>query len=194
MTTSKTTATPALVRDLELMSGDILLLQIKGWIGWLVWLMQAINRDTSRWTHAAIVLNDGTVFEAQPGGAVITSLSEYADRPGAVVRYYQSPCHGRPSEYELLPLAPHMNPLRREDIDATARREIGIGYNWGTYVYLALYRFGVRPEWLKRRVQRDERMICSQAVDLVYSLCNLALFADGRMPYDVTPGDLARLV
>ena len=181
------------IEQLELKPGDIILLQIKGWVGRAVWLMQLINRDASKWTHVGIVLPDGKLFEAQPGGAVISSLADYAGRPAAIVTKYQRPKHGIPTEYELADLAPHLTDFKREEISRTAANLLDVGYNWGTYVYLALYRVGVRPKWLKQRVQDDDRLICSQAADLVYSLCNIALFADGRMPYDVTPGDLARL-
>jgi hypothetical protein len=181
------------VRDLDLQPGDLLLLKIKGWVGRAVWLMQLFNGDASPWTHVAIVLDDETVFEAQPGGAVITPLKEYADRPGAVVRSYQAPVPGRPKDTWLRSLEPILTENRRREIVQTARRHVDIGYNWGTYVYLAAYRLGIRPQWLKHRVQNDDRLICSQAADLIYDLCNVHLFADGRMPYDVTPGDLATL-
>lgn len=177
-----------LVRDLSLEPGDILLLRISGFVGWVVWLMQAINRDLSYWTHAAVVLDDGTVFEAQPGGAVITPLSKYLDRPGSVVRYYQT--FGG-----LMPLAYVMTPGIRAAVvrEARAMHDRGYEYAWSTYLYLALVRFGVKPNWVKWRVQQFDRGICSQAADLLVSDATVHLFSDGRMPYDVTPGDLARL-
>lgn len=187
-----------LVKKLHLQPGDILLLQIKGWVGKAVWFMQAINRDTSRWTHAAIVLDDNTVFEAQPGGARITPLSKYADRPGTVVQFYQKPhtvgggvAHG----YLLSPLMPLMTEARRAAIvrDARLMFKNNYRYAWSTYLYLSLVRLGIRTDWLKTQVQNPDIGICSQAVDLIYSDNTLHLFADGRMPYDVTPGDLATL-
>jgi hypothetical protein len=185
----------ALVKDLDLRPGDIILLQIKGWVCRAVWFMQLVNGDASKWTHVAIVLDDDTVFEAQPGGAVITPLAEYADRTARIVRFYQEPGRlaGLAVPYRLRALDDVLTDNRRREIVATARRHVDIGYNWGTYVYLAAYRVGIRPRWLKNRVQNDERLICSQAADLIYDLCNVHLFADQRMPYDVTPGDLATL-
>lgn len=183
----------ALVRDLHLKPGDILLLRIEGFVGWLVWLMQVINRDTSYWTHVAVVLDDDTVFEAQPGGAVITPLSKYLDRPGAVVSYYQRPMPGRPKEYELAPLANVLNESLRARIVRRAREMKDLGYNWTTYFYLAAFRLGIKPRWLRWRVQNSDKVICSQAADLIYDDEGVHLFADGRMPYDVTPGDLGTL-
>jgi hypothetical protein len=154
--------------------GDIGLTQIKGIVGWLVRLLQCINGDFSKATHVFVVLDDDTVFEAQPGGAVITPLSEY---DGRWVRYVDWP----------------LTPEKRFRIVARARQYVGIGYNWTTYFYLAAYRLHIRPQWLKDRVQKDKRMICSQAADKIYADENEHLFSDGRMPYDLTPGDLARL-
>lgn len=184
-----------LVKDLRLLPGDIILLRIEGFVGVMVDVMQRINLDTSYWTHAAIVLDDETVFEAQPGGSRITPLSKYADRPGTVVSYYQRPKPGNPTEYELLPLANILNGSRRASIvrDARAMYKKGYQYAWATYFYLALVRFGIRPNWVRWQVQNPDVGICSQACDLLYDDNGVHLFADGRMPYDVTPGDLGKL-
>src|SRR5690606_7833098 len=66
-------------------------------------------------------------------------------------------------------------------------------YAWATYPYIALYRFGIRAEWLRWHVQEPDAGICSQAADLLLADNTIHLFADGGMPYDVTPGDLATL-
>lgn len=177
------------VKDLDLKPGDILLLRIEGFVGLMVDIMQRVNRDTSYWTHAAMVLEDDLLFEAQPGGAVITPLSKYANRPGSVVRYQQNPSNPK----TLMPLASTLTNATRKQLARLARESLDIGYNWGTYGYLALTRFGVNARWIRRRAQDERRLICSQAVDLVYNKCDVHLFADGRMPYDVTPGDLGTL-
>lgn len=184
-----------LVSDLDLKPGDILLLRIEGFVGLMVDVMQRINGDTSYWTHAAVVLDDDTVFEAQPGGSVITPLSKYADRPGSVVRYYQKPKQNNPREYELRPIASFMTDTRRASIvrDARAMHVKGYRYAWSTYFYLALVRFGVKTNWVRWHVQNPDQGICSQAADLLVADNAVHLFADGRMPYDVTPGDLATL-
>lgn len=184
-----------LVKDLDLKPGDVLLLRIEGFVGFMVDVMQRINRDTSYWTHAAVVLDDDTVFEAQPGGAVITPLAEYSDRPGSVVRYYQRPKQNTPTEYELAPFAEFMNGSRRASIvrDAREMHARGYQYAWSTYFYLALVRFGVTTNWVRWHVQNPDRGICSQAADLLLADNAIHLFRDGRMPYDVTPGDLATL-
>lgn len=186
----------AMVKDLDLRPGDILLLQIEGLVGLAVRALQWINKDASKWTHAALVLDDDTVFEAQPGGAVITPLSKYANRPGVRVALYQAPVNlaGEAIGYRLTLLDDVMSYDIRQNMVTQARGMAGLGYNWTTYFYLAAYRLGIRPRWLKVRVQDDKRCICSQAVDLIADDNTIHLFADKRMPYDVTPGDLATLV
>lgn len=154
--------------------GTIGLTQIKGIVGWLVRLLQYLNGDFKKPTHVYVVLDDGTVFEAQPGGAVITPLSEYDDRWKVYVDI-------------------DLTSEQRYRIVRRARTYVGIGYNWTTYFYLAAYRLHIRPQWLKDRVQKDKRMICSQAADKIYADEGVHLFNDGRMPYDLTPGDLGRL-
>lgn len=158
----------------EPLPGDIGLTKIKGFVGFLVRLMQFLNGDFAKPTHVYVVLDDGTVFEAQPGGAVITPLYEYDNRW---------------REYVDWPLTDEA----RVRIVSRARTYVGIGYNWTTYFYLAAYRLHFRPQWLKDRVQNDKRMICSQAADKIYADENEHLFNDHRMPYDLTPGDFGRL-
>lgn len=186
----------AKVKELDLRPGDIILLQIKGPVGLMVRVLQWVNGDTSKWTHAGVVLDDDTMFEAQPGGAVITPLSKYADRPGVRVAFYQAPVDlaGDAIAYRLTLLDDVMSYNIRRNMVTQARGMAGLGYNWTTYLYLAAYRLGIRPRWLKVRVQDDRRCICSQAVDLIADDNTIHLFADKRMPYDVTPGDLATLV
>lgn len=170
--------------------GDLVLLRIKGLVGKIVWILQAINGDTSPWTHVGIMLDDGTIWEAQPGGSVTTDWAKYRKRGHDIVRYhqYRETYHGEVLRKKLdLTLG-----QRRRIVQAA--RDIGtVGYNWTTYFYLAAFRVGIRPRWLKNRVQEDKRMICSQAADAIYNWAGIQLFDDGRMSYDVVPGDLARL-
>ncbi len=153
--------------------GDIGLTKITGFVGVLIRGLQFLNGDFARPTHAFLYLGDGMVFEAQPGGAVISPLSEY---------------DGRWVEYVDWPLTDD----QRARIVARARTYVGVGYNWTTYFYLATYRFHIRPKWLKDRVQRDKRLICSQAVDKIYEEEGVHLFTD-VFPGNVTPADLGRL-
>lgn len=157
--------------------GTIGLTRIQGIAGFFVWLGQAINGDFSRWTHAFIVLDDETVYEAQPGGAVITPLSDYDDRKVAYIDW---------------PLTEE----QRAGIVASARELVGVGYNWGTYLYLAAVTFKLpfSSRILRRHLRKSKKLICSQACDFIYWENGVHLFTDGRKPFDITPGDLARLL
>jgi hypothetical protein len=50
-----------------------------------------------------------------------------------------------------------------------------------------------KPPWWVKRLSSDHRYICSQLVDAAYRSAGIHLFADGRLPGLVTPGDLYTL-
>ena len=54
----------------------------------------------------------------------------------------------------------------------------------------SLLQFGVRPAWLRVRVSRSDRLVCSQLVDTAYQAAGIHLFSDLRSPQDVTPGEV----
>ena len=154
--------------------GTFFLARIDGPIGVLVALGQWLIGDASRYSHAGIVLDDGTVMEAMPTGARIAPLQAVLDR--------------RPLAFSW---AVPLTEAQRADIVAGARAMEGARYGFAAYLHLALLSFGVRWPWLNGRLQRDRRLICSQLVDLVYADAGVHLFTDGRAPFEVTPGDLA---
>lgn len=154
--------------------GDIGLTKIRGFAGKFVFLGQWFVGDLSPWTHAFILLDDDTVIEAMPGGARITPLSDY---------------EGREILWSEFPLADE----QRLRIVAEARSLEGTPYSFADYVALFLERVGFRFGIVKRYVTSSGHMICSQLCDEVYRRCGIHLFDDGRMPQDVTPGDLHRV-
>jgi hypothetical protein len=181
--------------------GDIGLTWITGWTGFWVSIGQWIAGDGGRWpwsrirmakkiiriqsgkkakfprgfpTHAFTFLPDGMIFEAQPGGAVISPVARYADKPILIAR---------------LPLTDD----QRAHVPLVVMGLLGTPYSFLDYVYLGLWRLGIRPEWLKEAVRRSGHMICSQSADKVAELLGFHLFTDGRLNQDVTPGDLFEL-
>lgn len=153
------------------------LTRIGGLLGMLISLGQWIVGDASRYSHAFVVLDDGTVMEAMPSGARIAPLADVLVR--------------RPLAFSwAIPLTP----AQRSDIVQEARELVGAGYGFSAYLHLALSRFGIRWSWLIRYLERNERLICSQLVDLVYRRAGVQLFDDGRACHDVTPGDLANVL
>jgi hypothetical protein len=140
-------------------------------------LGQWIVGDASRYTHAFVVLDDGTVMEAMPSGARIRTLQHGLS-------------HHPISFSWVIPLTD----AERARIVAEARACEGVRYGFSAYLHLALSRFRIRWPWLVRYLNRNGRMICSQLVDAVYARAGVKLFDDGRAPFDVTPGDLANLL
>lgn len=160
----------------NLQPGDFGLTQIAGAGGVFVRFGQWLNGDGfSEFEHAFLYLGDGQIIEAEPGGARITDLSEYAD---FTVQWSSG----------IIPLTAG----QRTAIVANARKYQGTPYSFLDYFALAARRLHLEPAeiLLKERVQDSEHLICSQLVDQVYTDSGVHLFNDGRWPGDVTPGDL----
>lgn len=169
--------------------GEMGLTWITGWTGFWVSVMQWLAGDGGLWpfrryreklrrgypTHAFMVLPDGMIIEAQPGGARIGSIDRYK---------------GRTVLYSKLPLTD----VQRSQVLPVAGRYEGVPYSFLGYLYLGLWRLGIRPEWLRYRVQSTGHQICSQLCDQILSDVGFHLFDDGRLPQDVTPGDLFSLL
>lgn len=159
--------------------GSFGLARIGGIVGWFVWLGQRISGDGSKWTHAFFILDNDEIIEGQPGGAGIESIEQYTSRTEVK---FVDPLRGRPL------------PELRAQLVATARSLNGTKYSWLNYPALGLYALGIKPRLLRSWVRNPKSgMICSQLVDYIYMVNDIHLFADGREPMDVTPGDLANL-
>lgn len=154
----------------QIKAGDIGLTKIEGLLGFFVMLGQALAQDASRYTHAFIVLDDETVIAAQPGGARIDLLSDYANKAVYLQR--------------------DLTDEQRATIVNEARSLEGLPYSFLDYLAIALARFGIKPKWLKRYIANTGHMICSQFCDEIYRRAGINLFNDGRLPQEVTPGDL----
>ena len=154
--------------------GDFGLAQISGVLGFAIKVGQLLNGDTSRYTHAFIVLDRYTVMEAQPGGARVASINLYKNA----------------AVFSGIPLSDE----QRERVVAIARSLEFTPYGFWDYLALALTRLRIPSGWLRRRVADSGHMICSQLVDQVYTRAGIKLFTDGRLSQDVTPGDLANLL
>lgn len=158
----------------QIKAGDIGLTSIGGLLGFFVMIGQALAQDASKYTHAFIVLDDNTVIAAQPGGARIDSIDLYKNK--------------------AIYLQMDLTDVERRDIVKEARKLEGLPYSFLDYLALALARFGIKPQWLIKYITDTGHMICSQMVDEVYRRCNIHLFKDGRLPQDVSPGDLLYVI
>jgi hypothetical protein len=145
-------------------------------MGAAIGLGQLLNGDASRYTHAFILLDDGTTLGAYMGGAKIITLEEETRR------------HGQPG-YLRYPLSY----AQQLSVVSIARSYVGTPYSLVEYPALAAVRLGLPNEALCRYVADSHHMICSQLVDQIYLDAGIHLFSDGRSPGAVTPGDLGNL-
>jgi hypothetical protein len=129
----------------------------------------------SHFNHAFVVIEDGMVVEAQPGGAVIAALG---DRTGVVYSTGSVDLHDSD----------------RTIICRAAKALVGTPYGWLDIASIGLLQYGVRLKPVRDRVLRRDELICSQLVDTAYAIAGVHLFQDGRLPLDVTPGDLAKRI
>lgn len=156
--------------------GDIGLTRIEGALGVAVkWGQAMVDGYLSNWTHAFVVLDNGEIAEAQPGGVRVITLDEYRDRE---VIY---------SQFEL-------SEAERLDIVRFARSKVGTPYSFLEYLYLVLNKFKRTPAWLVRLIEDENHLICSQFAALCYLKAGVPLFSDGDLDMDVTPGDIAYMI
>lgn len=146
-------------------------------VGPFSWLTRLVTR--SHYAHAGFFVTAGTVVEAEPGGARLTPWSHFT---GKVVRTSA----GVPG-FEL-------TDDQRRHAAAVGMSLVGTPYGFLDLLCIGLLQFGVRPRWVRNRVRRSDRLICSQLVDLARLALGSHLFDDGRLPQDVSPGDLADLI
>lgn len=174
---------------MNLKPGDLGFTRITGFTGWWINLGQALTGDSSRFTHAFVVLDDDTLIEAMPNGARFAPLDREYDTDVM---------------YARLPLTDDQRALVVKTARDLMARPGGIKYSFFDYVYLALRHWGFKANWLKRKIQQFGHQICSQLADYLVNgggtydkkgnwtpnPAGFQLFDDGRLPMDVTPGDL----
>ena len=150
--------------------GDYQLIRGTGLAEWAV----RVGTD-SPWGHARFCLGvhpsgGVVVVQAEPSGAVITVLSAAQVADGAWYR----------------PFPPY-------DPDAAcdyARSRVGVGYGWPDVLCLALRcTFGVDWRWVDRRLNREDRDICSQLVAAAVAAGGVVV-DPGWLPDEDTPGML----
>lgn len=144
-------------------------------------LARVIRVGTDSWmNHAFVYVGNGQVIEAQPGGARLNS-AEFYDHARFHIAW----------STDLIPLTD----MQRSNIAAWALKQKGVGYNWSDIAALSLHCIGLgTPKWAEKRIEDDNRLICSQLVDKAYRLSGVKLFDDGRLSGAVTPGDLWNLL
>ena len=170
--------------------GAFFLTSIPGPAGFAIGVGQALAGAPSRYEHAGIILDgDGTILEAEPGGARIANLSEYAGRPLLIC---DGPVQERVARSRWRSNAQiNIEGTIRGLVVREARKLIGVPYSPTDYVALAALHLHLPSAWIRKRVESSRHLICSALVDRVYMNAGIALFNDGRLPGDVMPADLA---
>jgi hypothetical protein len=155
--------------------GDFGVARTRGVIGWLIRWVTA-----SPVNHAFVCVAEGQIVEARWRGAQAGHVRDY---PQAIWSDDAVP----------------VTDAQRAAIAMAARSLTGRGYNFLDLVAIGLAqrRLGhevTGREWWVQRLSTDNRLICSQLVDQAYLLAGVHLFADGRLPGLVSPGDLYALI
>lgn len=146
--------------------------------GFIGWVIRKFTR--SRVNHAFIVGPGGLIVEANPSGAAFGHISQYPK-----------------ARYNLHTVLPDET---REKIWQTAlgfaqaNNGKGVGYGWLDIVAITLKRFHISIGWVDLRIQRQDRLICSQLVDLAYERAGVHLFDDNRLSQNVRPVDLDNIL
>lgn len=178
--------------------GSFGLSRIGGVLGMAIAAGQAATFDGSRYTHAFLVVDGGSVVQAMPSGAELAPLADFLGRDD--VRFCDAPVRTAVAAYgaamrdaglrdaELWSAAYERG--LRYGLSEEARKLVGTPYGFSDYLALTLAHLGVRAPRLRRYIAQSGRLICSQLVDEVYRRHAIHLFDDGRLPMDVTPGDL----
>jgi len=139
--------------------------------------MDAVKLGTwSVWDHCGVVLNDDLdMIEAEPGGARLGNLREYAG------------C-------DLIFCEDELDDAARGRIVARALAFKGRPYGWLDILALALLAVHIRPRRLVEWAENPRTVICSALVAYAGGIDAPGWTCDRDSPAFVTPKDLARRV
>jgi cell wall-associated NlpC family hydrolase len=141
--------------------------------GWAAPWIRLVTRSTVN--HAFVYVGNGQIVEANPSGAAVGKVTEY---PHAIWSHMA------------------LTTQQRHAIANAADTLVGTPYSWVDDACIGLADlFGWHvPEPVRHRLNRRDRLMCSQLVDRAYTKAGVHLFPDGRLDGDVSPGDLLHLI
>jgi hypothetical protein len=165
-------------------TGAFFVVPITGPAGWWIALGQTLAGRPSAYQHAGMIVTpDGGTIEAQPEGARPGHVTDYS---GRLLRICDGPVQSWAAANPGADVA-----AKRAEIAADADGLRGIGYAWLDYLALALLHLHLPSTWVRQRVQRSGRLICSQLVSAVYRRAGIDLFPADHLSGDCMPADLA---
>lgn len=166
--------------------GLIGLAPIAGDVGTLIHIGQwLVSHPIARWfgpeagnpkiEHAFVSLGDGTLIEAEPGGARIRPVTEYGD-----------------TAYWCNAIYATLDPGQGEQIATIARGFEGIPYSFVDYENIFLHRMHLPDAFLRLFTQKTGHMICSQLACQAYLDAGRDLFP-GTWPGYIDPLEIWQL-
>lgn len=176
--------------------GSFFITSLPGVSGKAIWLGQLLAGRPSKYEHAGIVLSeDGTIVQAEAGGASLGNLSQYKDQSllisDAPVQQWMAKTRwivaSRPHQIDWAKTEAGF----RLNVVTEARKLVGVPYSALDYLALAALHLHLPSYWIRERVESSGHLICSALVDRIYMNAGIHLFDDGRLPGDVMPSDLA---
>lgn len=171
----------------DYLPGSFGVVDVPGPGGFWIGLAQSLVNDASRYKHAFLLLDEGgTILEAEPGGARIRNISEYA---GAGMLVSDAPVQ---RHMATLPAGSLVTEEQvRADVVTVGRSLVGTPYSWADYAAIAALKLHIPSKALRAYVASSHHAQCAQLVDLAFLRAGVHLFDDGRQPGDVCPADLA---
>lgn len=128
----------------------------------------------SRYDHAFVYVGNGKIVEAQPRGAILSEISKYN---GDSMIWSQD----------------SLTASQGNTIADKALSLRGIPYGFLDIVYLGLATIGFKFQWLLNKVEREDRLICSQLVALCGESAGIDTWLCGKANAClVTPANLAQ--
>jgi hypothetical protein len=159
--------------------GDYFVVATGGWEAKVIRFAERHNVNPAdrvgAWAnHAGIIGEDGVIWQANPGGGF---------QPGHIDQYagHQLAWSSRP-----------LTSLQRERALGAMEPLQGIPYSWLDILALGVSTLGAVPDPVWHRLDRPDRLICSQAVAHIYRQIGDPL--TGGPDCRVTPAHLARPV
>jgi uncharacterized protein YycO len=149
--------------------GDYIVVRTTGIVSTLIcWITR------SKFCHAAIVIEDGQLVEAEPGGVRLAAIEEY-DGCWMMANTLE------PTSDE-----------QRATVVAYARAHLGEPYNFDADAVDGLDHLGLRWKFLGRFAAARKAVMCSQLVADAGVAAGLTAWRCGKTTTaDVVPGDLA---
>lgn len=166
--------------------GSFFLVPVGGLAGFGIGLGQLLCMRPSAYAHAGVVISpDGGIIEAEPGGARLANLSEYAGRPIRV-------CDGPVQSWAATSGAsPEQVAAKRQQVALNALTLRHTPYSAADYLALACLHWRLPSAWVRQRVRDSGHMICSQLVVETLRRAGIDLFPADTFCGDYMPSDLA---